>query len=133
MIKEKKGITPSIYLCSTMEAIDELYEGGYNTLYDRIYNRSFDSSLIEKVIGKSIEYQDMRSGLKTCISNFIEKNLSFLNIDWKYEAYQDKLLNQWTPETDIPTNEERKIYNMYRNIDLSRIIRLECNLEKVEF
>lgn len=133
VIKEKKRIIPKIYLCNTMDAIDELYEGGYNTLYDRVYNRSFDSSLIEKVIGESIEYQDMKFGLRSCISDFIEQNLSFLNIDWKYEAYQDILLNQWTPETDIPTKEGREIYDMYRNVDLSRITRLERNLEEVEF
>ena len=47
ILKEKKNLTPRIYLSDHMKAIDQLYEGGYNTIYDRVYNRHFDSTLIE--------------------------------------------------------------------------------------
>lgn len=131
VIKEKTGIHPNIYLCDTMEAIDELYEGGYNTIYDRVYNRSFDSSLIESVIGEPIVYQDMKAGIRQCLANFIDKKLPFLKIDWNYEALQDYLLDQVTPMTEIPTKEDRETYVYYRYIDLSKISRLERNLVKV--
>lgn len=131
VVKEKTAICPKIYLCDTMEAIDEIYEGGYNTIYDRVYNRSFDSSLIDRVIGEPIKYQGMKEGLHDCVSNFIEKDMPFLKIDWNYEALQDYLLDCKTPATEIPTKAEQKIYEAYRNADLSRISRLERNLEIV--
>lgn len=131
VIKEKTGTSPNIYLCDTMEAIDELYEGGYNTIYDRVYDRSFNSELIEKVLGGAISYKDMKSGLHECISNFIDNQLPFLKIDWNYEALQDYLLDQETPLSEIPTQGEREIYEAYRHIDLTRLSRLERNLEEV--
>ncbi|WP_294743622.1 NAD-dependent epimerase/dehydratase family protein [uncultured Prevotella sp.] len=49
ILKEKKNLTPRIYLSDHMQAIDELYEGGYNTIYDRVFNRHFDSSYLNKM------------------------------------------------------------------------------------
>ena len=133
VIKDKKGICPQIYLCDKMRAIDELYEGGYNTIYDRVFNRSFNSSLIEKVIGQSICYKEMETGLQESLENFLNKGLPFLAIDWKFEAFQDYLLQQRTPESDIPTLDERNIYNNCRNIGITgREIVLERILEKVK-
>ena len=49
IIKERRNLTPRIYLSNEMKAIDELYEGGYNTIYDRVYNRHFESSFVEQL------------------------------------------------------------------------------------
>ena len=72
ILKEKKNLTPRIYLSDHMQAIDELYEGGYNTIYDRVYNRHFNSSLIETLTHSCgrVFKKDMRSGLSECLSDF---------------------------------------------------------------
>lgn len=133
VIKEKKNIVPKIYVSSTMKAIDELYEGGYNTIYDRTYNRCFESKLIEKIIGAPIAYADMRKGLHACISNFIDQKKPFLKIDWKYEAYQDFLLQQHTNNEEFSTNDEREMYEQYYNEASAKGSALERNFEQVTF
>ena len=132
VIKDKKNLSPNIYLCKTMEAIDELYEGGYNTIYDRAYNRVFNSSLIEQVIGEAIDYNDTKIGLHQCITNFSDKDLPFQSIDWRFEALQDYLLGQRTPQEEIPIP-DRKIYEAYRNINVVGLGRIERNLEPVKY
>lgn len=131
VIKEKQGITPQIYVCDKMKAIDEIYEGGYNTIYDRVYNRSFESKQAEKIIGMQIQYVGMREGLHACISNFLEKNQSFLKIDWKYEAYQDYLLEQHANTEEILTNGEREIYERCYDEASANAEMHERNLEQV--
>ena len=131
VIKEKRGIIPNIYVSDSMRPIDELYEGGYNTIYDRVYNRSFESKLVEKIIGEQIHYVDMQEGLHACLCNFIEKRIPFLKIDWKYEAYQDFLLKQYASTEDFPTNEEREMYEQYYNEASANVDKFKRNLEEV--
>lgn len=128
VIKTECGISPQIYTSDSMQAIDELYEGGYNTIYDRVYNRSFKSRLIEDVIGEKIEYTDMKSGLISCLTNFLKSDKHFLKIDWIYEAYQDILTNQYYDANVFATKEDMSLYNEYRNKPLSDIKGLKKDL-----
>ena len=132
IIKEKKGLMPKIYLSDDMRAIDELYEGGYNTIYDRVYNRHFNSSLIEKLTNmEGANYKDMRTGLKECLTDFLDNNRGFLKIDWQYEAYQDLLTDGKASPEEFQNIEELEIYNHYRNMSIEEISGLNFDLEEI--
>lgn len=135
ILKVKKNLTPKIFLSNKMKAIDELYEGGYNTIYDRVYNRHFNSELIGRLTGNfwGADYKDMRSGLCECLTDFLENNRPFLKIDWQFEAYQDFLTGEYASESEFENDEERKLYLHYRNMPLSDIEGLGSELEEIHF
>lgn len=123
IIKEKRNLSPKIYLSDNLKAIDELYEGGYNTIYDRVYNRHFNSQLINSLTKEcdDVSYRNMKSGLRDCLSDFLDNNRSFLGIDWQFEAYQDILTNQMASEEEFVSEEERETYFRYRYIPSTEI------------
>ena len=84
----------------------------------------------EKV--EAIDYKDSMIGLHQSITNFLDKDLPFQSIDWKFEALQDYLLGQRTPQEEIPIP-DRKIYEAYRNINVVGLGRIERNLEPVKY
>ncbi len=135
VLKSKRNIMPKIYASDDMWAIDELYEGGYNTIYDRVYNRHFDSSLaahlFEGKTGDKMNYKNMRSGLKKCLSDFLDNGAKFLKIDWQYEAYQDLLTGGMAKREEFDSEEDWEIYNSYRKLPLSQIEGLGNKLELV--
>lgn len=135
ILNTKKNLTPRIYLSDTMKAIDELYEGGYNTIYDRVYNRHFNSELIGRLTNNlgGANYKDMRSGLCECLTDFLDNNRPFLKIDWQFESYQDLLTGDYANESEFENEEERKLYLQYRNMPLSDIEGLESELEEIRF
>lgn len=133
ILKEKKNLTPRIYLTDHMQAIDELYEGGYNTIYDRVYNRHFNSSLIETLTHSCgrVFNKDMRSGLSECLSDFLDNNRGFLRIDWQYEAYQDILTGGMASSDEFSSKEEYETYLLYRNTPINEIDGLNSELEEI--
>ena len=133
VIKEKRNLIPRVYLSNQIKAIDELYEGGYNTIYDRIYNRHFNSALINQLTQKDggISYKNMRSGLRECLSDFLDNNRKFLKIDWQFEAYQDILTGGMAGSEEFNTEEEKETYLKYRNMPISKIEGLNCQLEEI--
>ena len=95
VIKSELGKVVEIYTSNDIKSIELLYEGGYNTIYDRQWNRRFDNSKAERVCGH-IDYLGMREGLKTCLREFLldwEKygNDLFLPLNNDYEIEMDKL------------------------------------------
>lgn len=133
VLKEKKNLMPSIYLSDNMKAIDELYEGGYNTIYDRVYNRHFDSSLIEQLshVSGGVFKKDMRTGLRECLIDFLDNNRDFLKIDWQYEAYQDILTGAMASSDEFNSREEYESYLRYRNTSVNEIEGLNSDLEEI--
>ena len=135
ILKSKRNLTPKIYLSNKMKAIDELYEGGYNTIYDRVYNRHFNSELIGRLtnnLGGAI-YKDMRRGLSECLTDFLDNNRPFLKIDWQFEAYQDLLTGGMAIDDEFETEEDRLLYLKYRNQPLDSIEGLNLELEEIHF
>lgn len=68
MVKEQTGKNMILYTSHEIGSIEMLYEGGYNTVYDRQWNRRFDNTKAEKVCGH-ISYVGMREGLSSCLRN----------------------------------------------------------------
>lgn len=128
VIKEELGIDIQVFLSRNMTELEELFEGGYNTKYDRLFDRSFDNAFAESTCGH-IEYLSMKSGLKKCLKKFlrdwkIQGNGLFKAIMWDYEALMDKILGieMLMPEMD---EEEKDLYmstlsdNVCRRTDYS--------------
>ena len=49
IVKEQTGKNIILYTSHEIGSIEMLYEGGYNTIYDRQWNRRFDNDMAEKV------------------------------------------------------------------------------------
>ena len=63
-----------LYTSHEIGSVEMLYEGGYNTVYDRQWNCRFDNTKAEKVC-RHISYLGMREGLSSCLKEFLS--------DWK--------------------------------------------------
>ena len=74
IVKEQTGKNIILYTSHEIGSIEMLYEGGYNTVYDRQWNRRFDNTKAEKVCGH-ISYVGMREGLSSYLKEFLS--------DWK--------------------------------------------------
>lgn len=114
ILRNKEDISPIIYCSNSIKCIEMLYEGGYNTIYDRNYNRLFDSSKLDKVIGSKLEYTGIRDGITRCLSNFLSGERKFRHIDPIYEAYQDILTDTYSIREDFDNDEDFNIYQRYR-------------------
>lgn len=98
IIKEEIGLDPQIFTAKSMEEAELLFEGGYNTKYDRLWDRFFDNAKAEKEFGH-IEYLDMRTGLERCLKEFLndwktEKNNLFLDIVDDFETIMDDMCQE---------------------------------------
>lgn len=96
IIKEETGKDVILYTSSEISSLEEIYEGGYNTIYDRQWNRLFCNSKAEKMCGH-IEYRGMEEGLSHCLRNFIcdwkiQGNAIFLPLNETYHNTMDSLL-----------------------------------------
>ena len=133
VIRQKRNLNPRIYLSDHMQAIDNLYEGGYNTIYDRVYNRHFDSSLIEQLAHTEggVFKKDMRSGLRECLTDFLDNNRSFRQRDWQFEAFQDLLTGCMARQDEFGKEEEYKAYLHDRLTPIDEIEGLPCDLEEI--
>lgn len=98
VIEENLGKRAIVYESNNIEKIEELFEGGYNTKYDRLWDRSFNNQKAEKICGK-INYVGMKYGLNKCLTEFINKwkkegNDIFLDVIPEFEKYMDEKLKE---------------------------------------
>lgn len=105
IIKEQTGKDIILYTSHEMKSVELLFEGGYNTIYDRQWNRQFDNAKAEKVCGH-IDYLAMREGLSSCLKNFlrdwkVEGNELFLPLNLEYEKEMDRLIQASTVQKEI--------------------------------
>ena len=101
VIRRETGKSPIIYTTKKMDEIESLFEGGYNTKYDRLYDRFFDNSKAEHLYGH-VDYVNMRTGLEKCLVKFIndwkcQGNQIFSNILWDYEGIMDRVVGVENP------------------------------------
>lgn len=133
IIKEETRLSPRLMLCGSMLKVDELYEGGYNTIYDREWDRSFNSALVNQLIGEDVQYTGIQDGLPQCLQAFLKGKRQFRTIDWDFEAYQDLLLGEYTPKDEFPNEEAYQLYSSIREKStLSDVIGLDGQIEQME-
>ncbi len=93
VIEKQKGFRPTVLLYDSDKFIDEQFEGGYQTKYDREWDRTFDSKKINAIIGTDITYKSIQDMLPKCIRNFIENQRGFLNINDVLETHFDDVVS----------------------------------------
>jgi len=120
-----------IYSSNYIGAIEMLYEGGYNTIYDRNYNRSFDSAKINKLVG-DISYTTIKVGVKKCLTNFLSGERVFRHIDPIYEAYQDILTDSKSSVEDFDNEDDFNRYRLYRAKSVAEIDGLDDIKELIQ-
>lgn len=96
ILKEKLNINPKVFVSDNLENIEILYEGGYNTKYDRLWNRKFDNTKLKNTCDIK-NFIDVYEGLRLCLSQFIDDwkiygNSIFGHINEEYENTMDQLL-----------------------------------------
>lgn len=99
VLKERLDIEPTIYLRKDLEDIEMLFEGGYNTKYDRLWDRRFDNRKAINYCG-DIKFEKILVGLEKCLNKFIDDwlvngNSIFGSINAEYEKLMDnKCMNK---------------------------------------
>ena len=96
IIKEETNKDINLYTSPDIKNIELVYEGGYNTIYDRQWNRSFSNAKAEKMCGH-IDYLPMNVGLESCLRAFLKDwkeqgNSIFLKVNEEYHSLMDKAL-----------------------------------------
>lgn len=95
----------------------------YQVKYDRYYNRRFDNGKISKFVDTS-SFVAANTGLPQCMDSFI-KNQSFLYIDWKREAYYDRLTGECASIKEMPTLKQKIKYLIFRYIIFPYKLRID--------
>ena len=114
-IAEYTGIKPKVLMIpKNNRLVFRKTASIWQVIYDRYYNRRFDNSSIKEFIDNST-FKSQEHGLKECIHAFIEdERYSASLINWKLEAYHDKLTHEHTSLLEIPTYKQKVKYLIYR-------------------
>lgn len=96
VLKEETGKDIELYTSPDIQAIEEIYEGGYNTIYDRQWDRCFCNERAEHICGP-IKYKQMKEGLTICLRNLLKDwktqgDSIFLPLNESYHSMTDTLL-----------------------------------------
>lgn len=97
-----------------LEGISKVLNCKYQLKYDRLFDRRFDNSLINEIVEENVEYMKLELGLTKCLENFIRDKKKFKNINWKFEAYQDRIANEKTKLNEIEGLKNKVKYIIYR-------------------
>ena len=93
------NIEPEIYYEENLDEIEMLFEGGYNTKYDRLWNRRFKNDKTKEYCG-DIDYKKPLPGIEQCLVEIINDwkkgKEVFRTINSEYEDKMNNLCNQKT-------------------------------------
>lgn len=84
----------------------------YQIIYCRYFNRSYDNSKINQFCDVRL-FAEPKKGLSDCLLTFLN-NPSFDYIDWRIEALNDRVVNEKTPLSEIPSLRNKTYYFLYR-------------------
>ena len=84
----------------------------YQLIYDRYFNRTFDNTKIGKFINVST-FTPTVDGLVKCLDVFLIKQ-NFRNINWKDEAYRDRITKERAKVCEFPSVKMMIKYFLYR-------------------
>lgn len=72
VMKEVLNIELRVEEREDIQSIEDLYEGGYNTKYDRLWNRTFDNKYVVELFGKDCTFSDPLVALEKCARECLE-------------------------------------------------------------
>jgi nucleoside-diphosphate-sugar epimerase len=84
----------------------------YQVIYSRYFNRRFDNTKIKQFTDVD-SFRKIEDGLRHCLAEFL-KNPTFLNINWKIEALNDRSAGEFTPLNEIPSLQFKAQYLLER-------------------
>ena len=99
IIEKKTGKKIKVKLIDDSQDLQKVWNK-WQIKYDRLYNRTFDNTKINSVRG-DYNYKGTWEGLGECLNEFLE-NPKWLNMNWRYEAYCDRVAREFTPLREIP-------------------------------
>lgn len=108
------GIEMRIYYVDDSVGIGIIMGNAYQIKYDRLFNCCFDNAGILDLCDKKLNFISVEEGIRKCLNNFLNGDRNFLDINWGWEAYQDKLTKETTPLAQIPKNRQRIKYLIVR-------------------
>ena len=114
IIEKNTGIRPKVKFIDDSTGLQKIWNAA-QIKYDRLYNRKFDSFKIDSICGK-IDYMDLRTGIENCLTEFIN-NPKWLNINYRYEAWADRISKEITPLKDIKGKKMKLKYIKWRWLD----------------
>lgn len=113
-IKKVTGKSPSVHMIENTDQIANVLGNHYQACYDRLYDRIFDSSKVDMVIGKKNSYAETMEGIGMCLGKFLQGEKRFNTVNWKLEAYFDRIIGDKTPLYEISGWKQKVKYLLYR-------------------
>lgn len=112
VIKKETGIEPRVFMMEQNMRFHYHNTNLWQVIVDRLYDRKFDTSKINKFIDTST-FVPTEKGLKESLKYFID-HPKFHYINWKEEAYYDKLTHEHASLTEMETLKQKIKYILYR-------------------
>jgi nucleoside-diphosphate-sugar epimerase len=112
VIEKKTGIKPKVKFVENSKELLKVWNHPDQIRYDRLYNRKFDDEKIQNVCGP-IQFKDLYVGIEECLSDFLE-NVQWKNMNWKFEAWADKVSHERQPILSIPGKRTKLCYAKWR-------------------
>ena len=93
VVYQETGKKVNVYISSENHHIENLFEGGYNTIYDRKWDRTFNNSKLLNSF-PDLRFQSVYDILPNMVTQFIDRwkkdrSSVFLPIVDEFEAYSD--------------------------------------------
>lgn len=110
------GRRPDVFWEKDAKQMSNVLECQYQVKYDRLFERRFDSQKIDGIRGKQYLYVPIRQGLEECLCKFVTQKKKFRSIDWKWEAYADRLVGEYTPLQEINSAKGIACYMLWRYV-----------------
>ena len=114
VIESKTGNKPKVFYLDKNERLTYRKPniGIWQVLVDRLYDRIFDNSKIAKFIDVD-SFMQVDGGLTKSLEEFIDHpNFKFIN--WRSEAYYDKLTHEHASLSEMETLKQKVKYIIYR-------------------
>lgn len=90
----------------------------YQIYYDRLFDRTFNNQKINNFIDTST-FINCLDGLEECLLNFIDnKPFAFRTINWREEAFKDKIAGEFTELSEIRGVKDKIKYLLFRKVSL---------------
>ena len=114
VIEDELGYRPKVFLINYDLGMVDLLGNKYQYKYDRLFNRTFDSNKVNEICNNRINYVGVKEGLSTCLREFINGDRKFRRINWKFEAYADRICKEKTKLKEIDTFKNKMKYLIFR-------------------
>lgn len=112
-IEQKTGLRIKIIYIEKFSELTKSLGNYYQVKYARAVDRAFSNQKLNQLIGHT-EFTPIKEGLTHCMNVFL-KDQNFGHIDWRKQAYYDKICREKTPLPIIPLRKDAITYFCYRN------------------